>query len=573
MEEELVGKFNHTFKTYHRFMLIVYVITNMAIFLTNIDKKSELIKGYNIISVMIGLLAIVLLMVVYDTKLVRNDAFTSFTTCSYIFIMTGLMLVVDSRFYKVIFGLFIIEIVFENSIKSDYEDADKRIIQLIALTCGFIIELVVFSVILEFTSVDVIASIVTCILIVGMSTLIMLAHNTIISYYDEKVFSKARLLEDVNNTNNQLVDNQEKINRANEMLGMQKIKLEAAYNKINRINSEMVILNKIIIAINESKDINELTHLITSSVCKGINMNLCSVVIESDVVGNKERIITTNTVYSQGFTDDFMEFQLNGRFPDEFDENEIIVDNKVDTSKYVGFNTSLIGSLLMIPLKLEDKIIGRLYVGNSKYGYFKDDLSFYNSIVVQFIIGIKNIQLFITLENMAIRDGLTGIYNRRRLNVIEREWINKLDVNRQSLTSVLLDIDKFKNINDSYGHKAGDIIIRGVADTISNLIEGMENAIAARYGGEEFVILFFDVDFDKICSMIENLHKSIKSKYYVQGENNIYVDVSIGIASYPVTCDSPEVVINRSDWAMYYSKQNGRGRITIDNPEVDKLRK
>jgi diguanylate cyclase (GGDEF)-like protein len=119
----------------------------------------------------------------------------------------------------------------------------------------------------------------------------------------------------------------------------------------------------------------------------------------------------------------------------------------------------------------------------------------------------------------------------------------------------------------------GDVVIKGIADTISQISQYRDDIIAARYGGEEFVIIFDNVNFDEVCKIVEQLHKNIMKKEFENKGEIIHVNVSIGIASYPETCDNPQALLNRSDWAMYYSKQNGRGRITIDNPEVDKLRK
>lgn len=572
MDEELELKLRPFLTKFHRLILGFYIAYNILMVCIFFEVTTDVFRKGYIWATICGLIAILVFIITFDFKIIKNEIIRNIVVHLFIIVMAGNSFYMYFDILKMAYILLVIFAVFEYSLDKSLED-DRKLIFLIGLTCELAFEFVIAASVLKYTSLEMFLEFSVIVAVIAISSVMIYVQNKIKSYYEEKIFSKARLLEDVNKTNDQLVDTQIKIKRSNELLGIQKVKLEAAYNKINRINSEMGIINDIISMINQSKDIKELLLFITKSLTERLNMDVCGVIIYEGMIGNDNENIYVDSTYSDSFKLDFAKFIQSGSFPDESDDKESIIDNNVDNKRYDNLNTNLLGSILMIPLINEDNIIGKIYFGNSNFNYFKDDISYFMSLVTQLMIGIKNINLFNSLENMAVRDGLTGIYNRRKLNAIEADWIKKLDKNKDSLTSVLLDIDKFKNINDSYGHMFGDEAIKCVANLISDAIKNVDKAIVARYGGEEFVLLFNNVDFEEVCTLVRQLHENIKAKTLVHNGEDIHINVSIGIASFPKTCNDPKLVINRSDWSMYYSKQNGRGRITIDNPEVDKLRK
>lgn len=131
----------------------------------------------------------------------------------------------------------------------------------------------------------------------------------------------------------------------------------------------------------------------------------------------------------------------------------------------------------------------------------------------------------------------------------------------------LFDIDKFKMVNDTYGHQCGDEVIRYVASLL-NRGALKHGGIAGRYGGEEFVVAFFEKDLDETYHIVEDIHNQIRSEEVVYEGKHISVRASVGVASYPQTCANPGELLTRADWAMYHSKKNGRDRITIDSEKI-----
>lgn len=388
-----------------------------------------------------------------------------------------------------------------------------------------------------------------------------------ITHFDKKVFAQARLIDEINNSNDELLKNQEKVNRTNELLGLQKVKLEAAYRQIKRINSEMTIQNDIVKYISSSLDIDKLLTMVTESIMAEIDVELCAIMVDEHIVEGDEMQYKISTKYSESFVDIFTNFIKHGHFPKEFDGKYSIVDNNVNPKNYHEFSTNLIGSMLCIPLELNSGIIGKFYVGSARFGFFNDNISFYETIVAQINIAINNASMFSKMQNMASRDGLTGIYNRRYLNNTYQGFIEEIEQTKQAMTVILLDIDRFKRINDTYGHLFGDEVIQVVARLLSEIM-GEHKALIARYGGEEFVAVVKNKTYLQIQDSVEKLHKAIAEYEFDFKDKKIHTSVSIGVSTYPDTCNKPYELLTRADRAMYYSKEHGRARITVDNENL-----
>ena len=200
-----------------------------------------------------------------------------------------------------------------------------------------------------------------------------------------------------------------------------------------------------------------------------------------------------------------------------------------------------------------------------------DGRAFYENIASQLSIGFSNARLYAQMNDMAIRDGLTRIYNRRYLSDRLNVYLGEAMVKKVPVSLALFDIDKFKMVNDTYGHQCGDEVIRYVA-TLLNKGAISHGGMAGRYGGEEFVIAFLDKTLEETYEIVKEIHEQIKSEPVVYGDNRVEVRASAGIASYPKTCSNPSDLLTRADWAMYHSKKNGRDQITIDSDQItDKM--
>jgi len=165
------------------------------------------------------------------------------------------------------------------------------------------------------------------------------------------------------------------------------------------------------------------------------------------------------------------------------------------------------------------------------------------------------------VEIMAITDQLTGIYNRRRLaTVLEKEFKRSIRY-KTPLSCLMIDIDHFKRINDRFGHHAGDMVIREIAQILAK--NAREIDTVARWGGEEFIALFPQTEKEDAMQPASRILDTIAEHPFPEiGDEQI--TVSIGIASVPdPSIDTEEKLLHSSDIALYTAKKNGRNRIEI----------
>lgn len=165
------------------------------------------------------------------------------------------------------------------------------------------------------------------------------------------------------------------------------------------------------------------------------------------------------------------------------------------------------------------------------------------------------------LQDMAIRDGLTGLLNRREFHLRLDQEVDRAQRQQSPLSLIMLDIDHFKKVNDNYGHMMGDEVLRGVATLLSKQIRAMDHL--ARYGGEEFVIVTPEsVSGTKI--MAERICKAVAAHRFMgQEERDLQVTISLGIANLPDHVRTGNNLIEKADQALYAAKNNGRNQVCI----------
>lgn len=163
-------------------------------------------------------------------------------------------------------------------------------------------------------------------------------------------------------------------------------------------------------------------------------------------------------------------------------------------------------------------------------------------------------------------DSLTGLANRRRFRVALAREVERWRRYRIPCALLMLDIDHLKSINDRFGHPAGDVVIRQIAQTLKEV--SRDNDTAARLGGEEFGLLLAGVDLDKAAAAANRLRAVLSTKR-VEGVGTI--TVSIGVAGCPENATSERTLYSASDRALYVSKNSGRDRVSVAPPLQEKL--
>lgn len=157
------------------------------------------------------------------------------------------------------------------------------------------------------------------------------------------------------------------------------------------------------------------------------------------------------------------------------------------------------------------------------------------------------------LEHQALHDELTGLANRLLFNDRLKTSIMRGQRQSMSFSTILLDLDGFKMINDTLGHKIGDLVLKEVARRLKNSVRKMDTV--ARLGGDEFVIILESLEREQVINFADKLANSIREPFLLGG-NKIDVGISMGISSYPENGQDCETLVNRADIAMYAAKRN-----------------
>jgi diguanylate cyclase (GGDEF)-like protein len=166
-----------------------------------------------------------------------------------------------------------------------------------------------------------------------------------------------------------------------------------------------------------------------------------------------------------------------------------------------------------------------------------------------------------TLKLLASTDGLTGIMNKRIFDEVSQHYFDTVKRDEQALSLLMLDLDNFKVINDTYGHQIGDLILIQFAETIKPLLR--KSDIFARIGGEEFAVLLFKTEAAGAETLAEKIHQEVKKISVQCRDTNISVTTSIGISYYEITDVSFEEIALRADNALYQAKDKGRNQTCI----------
>lgn len=224
------------------------------------------------------------------------------------------------------------------------------------------------------------------------------------------------------------------------------------------------------------------------------------------------------------------------------------------------------GSYIGIALKVHNATIGVIGMDSPvKYGLSVEDMDFMAILSHQIAAGIEKSRLFEKIQKLSQMDGLTGLNNRRVFQDKLLQEINRRDRTRKPLSLLMLDIDHFKQFNDSYGHQAGDIVLRQLARIITAQCRCASIDICCRYGGEEFAIIMPELEMHKAVKAAERLRSAVENAAFSFNANNPAgrVTVSIGVAGVMDEEDiSPDELIKKADEALYLSKRTGRNRVS-----------
>jgi diguanylate cyclase (GGDEF)-like protein/PAS domain S-box-containing protein len=179
-------------------------------------------------------------------------------------------------------------------------------------------------------------------------------------------------------------------------------------------------------------------------------------------------------------------------------------------------------------------------------------------------LSIANIRLREALQTQSVRDGLTGLFNRRYLEEILEREVRRASRATQSLGILMIDLDHFKSFNDTYGHDAGDAVLREIAVSLTKGIRAED--FVCRFGGEEFVVILPTADLASSQMRAERLRTKTKELTILhQGKSMGMITISVGVGVFPIHGTSPRELMAAADAALYEAKRGGRDQVVVSS--------
>jgi diguanylate cyclase (GGDEF)-like protein len=218
-------------------------------------------------------------------------------------------------------------------------------------------------------------------------------------------------------------------------------------------------------------------------------------------------------------------------------------------------------SHLTLPLAVEGEIIGCISLNSDKSNAFEaQDLQFFSVIGYQMAATLKHFQRFSSVRNMATYDTLTSLHNRRYFD--ERLALETQKAFRSGgpLSLIMVDIDHFKKVNDTFGHTEGDKVLREISYLLRTSVRKKD--VVARYGGEEFVLILPEAGAEESLAIAERIRQTVEMKPFDVGAVKLKLTVSLGISRFPD--DRPgtkEELVRMADLALYDAKRAGRNQV------------
>ncbi|PWT90080.1 MAG: hypothetical protein C5B54_07820 [Acidobacteria bacterium] len=217
-------------------------------------------------------------------------------------------------------------------------------------------------------------------------------------------------------------------------------------------------------------------------------------------------------------------------------------------------------TFLAIPMRHQQKSIGAMLLGAK----VKDAFSSYEARILSILcnqaaVSLENASIIKKMEELAITDGLTGLFNHRFLQEALDKEFDRSERQKTPFSLLIMDIDHFKGFNDSFGHPAGDFVLKSLANLLKASARKID--ILARYGGEEFAALLPGIDQKNARKTAERWRKSVQRASFKWETKSFAITLSIGFATFPIDANTKGDLIDKADRALYAAKEKGRNQV------------
>ena len=219
-------------------------------------------------------------------------------------------------------------------------------------------------------------------------------------------------------------------------------------------------------------------------------------------------------------------------------------------------------SIVAVPVRFRDQCLGVIELINciGDQGFSHRDLALLEALADYAAIAIENARHVHRIHELTITDDCTSLYNARHLNFMLDTEIYRSQRYSYEFSLIFIDLDHFKNVNDTHGHLMGSKLLSEIGQMIKDNCRMID--LAFRYGGDEFVIMLPQTSKDNACRVARRLHKKIKENTWLKEESlNVHITSSVGVASYPVDSKTKADLLHLADEAMYFVKNSTRDSV------------
>lgn len=338
--------------------------------------------------------------------------------------------------------------------------------------------------------------------------------------------------------------------------------IEDTNKLLDRSLYELSVINKINTRLSKTLNYLETLNETIKLLSQMIEYITCGVLLTKEVLLLKIYLAVPRT---NSFIDDFKEKTLK-RYTSlygplskdkdvvvQIDNQELLIKNNENRSNVYAFEA--------LPFNVGDRTIGLLSLARANI-CSEDDIMLIKILTENSAIAIENSLLHKKIEELAITDGLTSLYNHRYFKDALHKEIKRAERYNLSFSIIMFDIDNFKKINDLYGHLKGDEVLLRLSGIAKEIFQ-REIDVIARYGGEEFIVILPQTTKEKAVIVGERLLSSVRRNLSFLVSLPAPITISMGIASYPDNGKKEMDIIQSVDKALYAAKRQGKDRMVV----------
>ncbi len=339
----------------------------------------------------------------------------------------------------------------------------------------------------------------------------------------------------------------------------------AAVNALNRKLQERVkeleLLVQVSYVLNNTYEWNEFVESIRHFFLAHFNIDGFALLLKTDA---KNLFRVLSSVGKDALREKTMPIHLENPYLQKLIQKKEIVYLKGDEDKHsipAALNGQCSSVLALPAISRSSRMLGVICLKRlEKQAFSGQEIETIRQIVNQIAVMLDKAIIYKKAKELAFTDELTGIFNRRYFNQRYNRELGRARRYKRALSILMIDIDHFKQFNDTHGHLMGDEVLRKMSRVFESNLRKAD--IFCRYGGEEFVVILPEINLQQAMLVGEKLRRTMETFRFVDKRKmDKKITISVGVASYPENECNSEEILNKADKALYQAKQQGRNRV------------